>query len=105
MARIDQVLSGEKSWGSWWLDQLGHLGLGTAWATIPVVILYGFLDHLAAAFWVGSGAALSGGIGREIFQYLGNRKPNVRDRTLDALFHIPGGAVAVGLAALVKIFT
>ena len=102
MARIGQVLAGEATWGAWWLDQLGHTGLGAAWAVFPT----------AASIWweigepivVSSAAALLGGIGREIYQGVKSGKLHPLDRALDAVFHLPGAPIAYGLVQLVLLF-
>ena len=105
MARIDQVLAGEKSWGAWWLDQLGHTGYGAGLA-LPVeaaaLLWFGWAGDTTIA--LGAGAAFLGGIGREIYQGIKSGKLHPADRTLDALFFIPGSVVAFGLIQLVRLF-
>jgi hypothetical protein len=48
--------------------------------------------------------ALTGGVCREIAQYLGSGKAHFLDRSLDALHHILGAPVALGIAVLVHNF-
>jgi len=102
MARIDQVLSGEKSWGKWWLDQLGHFGLGTAYA-LPAVVLSVWLDWGTTIALISGGAgALTGGVIREVLQYHKSQQLHFLDRFLDTLFHIPGAPAALGIVLLIQ---
>jgi len=105
MARLEKVLAGEATWGKWWLDQLGHTGLGTAYALpfealtwiyfgagIGMTLMWGFL------------IALFGGIVREVVGLIKTGKLHPLDRTFDALFHLPGALVALGILAIIRIF-
>lgn len=102
MARIDQVLSGEKSWGKYALDVFGHLGLGTAYA-LPFVAASLWLLHWAApvALGLGAAAALFGGVVREVVQAAKTGKLHALDRALDALQHLLGAPVALLIVYLV----
>ncbi len=103
MARIDQVLSGEKSWGKYALDVLGHAGLGTAYA-LPVAALAVFFSWGAAVAIVGGSiVALIGGAIREVIQYKKSGKLHLLDRVLDALHHVLGGPIAFGIMLLVRL--
>jgi len=104
MARIEQVLSGEKTWGQYSLDILGHVGLGTAYAIVPVA-LYLFLNENACVLCAivgGTLIALIGGMIREYIQFLKTGKDHFNDRFWDSIHHIIGGPTSVGLALLVK---
>jgi hypothetical protein len=102
MARIEQVLAGEKSWGKYALDVFGHLGLGTLYA-LPTTVAGVYLGAAAPLILsVGVIIALVGGVCREIAQYMGSRKAHFLDRSLDALHHILGAPVAFGIAVGVK---
>ncbi len=107
MARIDQVLAGEKTWGAWWLDQLGHAGLGAAWS-IPFI--GAGLIWLGWGFWfswgIGLVPALIGGAVRDFyFQWKKSGfdpdKLHPLDRSLDTAFHAFGPPIAWSLASLV----
>jgi hypothetical protein len=101
VTRIDDVLAGNKSWGKYALDVLGHTGLGAAYA----------LPTTALAVWLGAGVpltliigcicALTGGVVREICQYMDTGKEHFLDRSLDALHHLLGAPVALGAVVLV----
>lgn len=101
MARIEQVLAGEKTWGAYALDVLGHLGLGAAYS-LPVIA--------AGVFWLQLGAwrslaaglivALFGGAVRELVQGLKSGKWHPADRILDTLHHALGPPVSLGLVYL-----
>lgn len=98
MARIDQVLAGEATWGRWALDQIAHIGLGTAYALLPVgMVVLDTSWSIPAALFLGFAAAGMGGIVREVVQTVATGKPHLLDRSLDALFHLPGGALALGI--------
>ena len=101
MARIDQVLAGEKSWGKYALDVLGHAGLGAAYSLPIVAFVVLRLDwDLVQAIWAGLVFALFGGIVREIVQYVGSGKLHIEDRVLDVLHHVLGPPIAWGLVKL-----
>lgn len=102
MARIEKVLAGEATWGEWWLDQLGHAGLGAAWAA-PVSVAGAWLGwcwELTLA--IAAVTALFGGVLREVAQYAKSGKLHFWDRFWDSVFHLPGAPIVVGLAWLVK---
>jgi hypothetical protein len=104
MARWDQVMSGEKSWGKWWLDQLGHTGLGTAYA-LPfeaMALLWFGAPILMTLMW-GALVALFGGVVREVVGLIKTGKLHPIDRLFDALFHLPGAAVALGIVLLIRL--
>ena len=102
MARIEECIAGEESWWAYALDVLGHTGLGTAYALVPV----------AACVWLGWGTgwamisgvvfALTGGVVREVVQYKKSGKPHLLDRSLDALQHILGAPLALGFMFIVR---
>jgi hypothetical protein len=102
MARIDEVLAGEKTWGQYALDMLGHAGLGAAYslvAIVPAVLFadFGFLLCMA----VGEPLALLGGALREWVQSTKAKHPHPLDRVLDVLHHILGPPIAYGLVRVV----
>jgi hypothetical protein len=104
MARLDQVLSGEKSWGKWWLDQLGHTGLGTAYALPFEWAAWTYIDAgVGIVLVIGSIVALFGGVVREIVGAIRTGKPHPLDRVFDALFHLPGAVVALGIVWLIRL--
>jgi hypothetical protein len=108
MARLDKVLAGEASWADWTVDQIGHAGLGTAYAIPPAVAsAIGWISP-CWAIAIGSALALFGGTLREFLQWkkaeFEPEKMHPVDRVVDALFHIPGGPIAVGLAFAVRSF-
>jgi hypothetical protein len=106
MARIDEVLSGEKSIWKWCLDQLAHVGLGTAYA-LPIegAALFLLDWSIPATLIAGAVIALFGGVLREIVQAAKTGKAHPLDRSLDALFHLPGAAVAFGWVLLARALT
>jgi len=105
MARIEQVLAGEESWGKYWLDVLGHFGLGTAYA-LPIIGICLFLFPpewpLIYTLGFGAGASLFGGTLREIVQFWKSGKLHLLDRALDALQHLLGAPAALGIALLIQ---
>jgi hypothetical protein len=103
MARIDKVLAGEASWGDWCLDQLGHVGLGTAYA-LPIegAALFLLAWSIPATLISGAAIALFGGVLREIVQAAKTGKAHSLDRAVDALFHLPGAASALGILLLIR---
>ena len=104
MARIEQVLAGEKTWGAWWLDQLGHTGLGAAYSLPAFILSIVFGWPLWAQFALAAFTALFGGAIREMNQYEKTEKLHLRDRVLDTVFHLPGVAVSFGLVKLTLVF-
>jgi hypothetical protein len=101
MARIDECMAGTASWWDWGLDQLGHAGLGAACAFPSTVLILAFTTWgVPMALIVGSAAALLGGVAREAVQAVKTEKAHPLDRAVDALFHLPGAPVALGLALL-----
>jgi hypothetical protein len=100
MARIDEVLAGEATWGKYALDVLGHTGLGAAYTlagALPTLLLGGGLG-LAAG--IGSGLSLAGGAVREILQASKTGKLHLFDRVLDTLHHLLGVPLGLGLSYL-----
>jgi hypothetical protein len=99
VARIDKVRAGEATWSAWWLDQLGHAGLGaiysTAWTALALYVLPLIGINLGDWVILAIGAVLSlfGGILREVFQLAKSGKLHLEDRFYDAIFHIPGAIV------------
>jgi hypothetical protein len=106
MARIDEVLSGEKSWGAWCLDQLAHVGLGAAYA-LPIegAALFLLDWSIPATLIAGAVIALFGGVLREIVHAAKTGKAHPLDRSVDALFHLPGAGVALGILLLIRVLT
>lgn len=103
MARIDQVLSGEKSWGQYAGDVAGHMGLGAAWSVLPMAACIIGLDFgFGLSMAVGQPCALAGGVVRERVQHLDSGKDHPLDRSLDVLHHALGPPVAFGLIHLLK---
>lgn len=93
MARIEQVWAGEKSWGQYSLDVLGHAGLGAVYS-LPFIVLGIWWEIGTSLFWFGViWAALTGGIVRETLQYLKSDK-----------LHLLGPPIAYGLVQLVLLF-
>lgn len=103
MARIDEVLRGEKPWWKFWLDVAGHAGLGCAYA----------LPFMAAAiFWLswgrlpavalGLAVATVGGIAREAVQAVKSGKLHLFDRVLDVLGHPLGVLPAWAILELAR---
>jgi hypothetical protein len=106
MVRTDEVLAGEGSWGLWCLDQIGHIGLGSAYA-LPIegAALFLLDWSIPATLLSGAVIALFGGVLREIVQAAKTGKAHPLDRSLDALFHLPGAAVALGWVLLARALT
>ncbi len=103
MTRIDDVLAGDKSWGKYSLDVLGHVGLGTAYA-LPFVALATYFNLSNwIALSIGAAVALFGGALREVVQYRKSGKLHLLDRVLDAAQHPLGAPVALGLVAIAKV--
>ncbi len=105
MARIDQVLAGEKSWGAYAVDVIGHTGLGLAYS-LPVVAIANALNWSGSVLWfIGLAAALTGGFVREVTQFdKANYEPaklHLMDRTLDILHHALGVPLAVLIITLI----
>jgi hypothetical protein len=99
MARIDEVLTGEKTWSQYGLDVLGHAGLGAAYA-LPVAALGAWRDWQLAIVAVAALAfALGGGALREWIQARSTGKLHLLDRALDTAHHALGVPIAMGLAA------
>ena len=95
MARIEQVLAGEKSWGAYVGDIAGHLGLGAAWSIVPIaVVVFAFDFGFGLSMAVGQPCALAGGTWRECRQYRKTGKLHLLDRSLDVLHHVLGPPVA-----------
>ncbi len=111
MARWDEAKAGEVSWGKWWIDQLGHFGLGaaysTAWTAIAIYVLPLIGVNLGSwlIFAIGAALALFGGTLRELIQWSKSgfqmKKLHPTDRFFDAVFHIPG-ALVPGLWLLIR---
>jgi hypothetical protein len=107
MARIEQVLAGEKSWGAYALDVLGHFGLGVAWSIGPIATVVFAADFgFGLAMAVGQPCALAGGTWREWRQYRKTGKLHLLDRVLDVLHHVLGPPVAwaivIGIRAAIS---
>ena len=104
MARIEQVLAGEEPWSAWWLDQLGHTGLGAAYSLpfVAWVLIAGGSTGLAIV--LGVSFALFGGAMREVAQFAKSGKLHPWDRFFDVVFHLPGVAVSFGLVKLGLLF-
>ena len=105
MARIDQVLSGEKSWGKYSLDILGHAGLGAAYslcAFIPTLI--GLDVTPGFTFAAAYSCAILGAVIREAIQYGDSGKLHLLDRSLDVAHHLLGPPIAYGLVQLASLF-
>jgi hypothetical protein len=103
MARIEAVLAGEKSWGQYALDVLGHAGLGTAYALpfeAAAILWFGWA--VPVALGLGAAAALVGGVLREIVQAVKSGKLHALDRALDALHHLLGGPIALLIVLILK---
>ena len=101
MARIDEVLAGDATWGSYALDVVGHVALGMAYA-LPLEVLALKLGWGAGwALLLGELIAVLGGTLRELAQGLRSRKWHLLDRVLDVLHHVLGPPIALGLAYLV----
>ncbi len=95
MARIEQILAGEKSWGDYSIDVLGHTALGLAYS-LPVVWLNWFLGWgWGRGFWLGATAALIGGGVREWLQFRKSGKLHALDRSLDIAHHSLGVPLAI----------
>lgn len=106
MARIDEVLSGEKSWGKYALDVLGHTGLGVAYSLPFVAAGVVWLDWgFGLSMAVGEPVAVIGGALREWLQWrkadYEPEKLNLLDRVLDTVHHVIGPPIAFGLVKLV----
>lgn len=99
MARIDQVLSGEKTWGQYALDVLGHAGLGVAYS-LPVIFWTWPRWGTVVAIVAGLAVALLGGAIREFVQYKKSGKLHLFDRVLDVAHHALGVPIALVLAAV-----
>jgi hypothetical protein len=105
MARIDEVRVGEATWGEWWLDQLGHTGLGAIYSSVGTALgLFVFGWGPWASFGFGVGLALFGGVVREIYQLVKSGKLHAEDRFYDAIFHLPG-IIVPGVYLLVRWLT
>jgi len=103
MARIDEVLAGEASWGAWWLDFAGHAGLGAAYALPFQAGALLWLDwSIPTALGIGLGAALFGGVIREVVQCVKSGKLHPLDRSIDALTHLVGAPVALGIVLIAR---
>ncbi len=104
MARIDQVLAGEKSWGKYALDVLGHTGLGAAYSVLPIAAMVFLLDAgFGLAMAVGQPCALAGGAAREVLQFQKSGKLHLADRLLDVAHHALGPPVAWGIVLLIRL--
>jgi len=103
MARLDEVLAGEKSWGQYSVDVLGHVALGTAYA-LPVIAsgIVWLDDPVPVVLGLGAVAALFGGVIREMVQAVKTGKLHLLDRSLDALQHLLGAPVALGIVLAVR---
>lgn len=109
MARWDQVMSGEKTWGQYSLDVLGHAALGIAYSILPIAATVLWLDWgFMEAMMVGQPLALGFGALREWLQWRSTgyepEKLHPTDRILDTLHHILGPPIAFGLVKLTEIF-
>ncbi len=105
MARIEQVLAGEKSWWKYALDVLGHAGLGAAFSVLPIAAVVWFGWPFGLAIAVGLPFALGGGALREFLQWRKSGKLHLLDRVLDVAHHVLGPPIAWGLVHLVRLFT
>jgi len=104
VARIDKVRAGEATWGEWWLDQLGHIGLGAIYSSVGTAIALFALGWGAwASLGLGLAFAAFGGALREIVQLAKSGKLHFEDRLYDFLFHLPGVLVPA-VALLVRAF-
>jgi hypothetical protein len=102
MARIDEVRAGEATWGEWWLDQLGHAGLGAIYSSVGTALgLFVIGWGPWASLGLGLSFALFGGVVREIVQLAKSGKLHFEDRLYDALFHLPG-AIVPAVALIVR---
>ncbi len=101
MARIEKVLAGEATWGAYALDVAGHTALGLLYALPFEVLVLWFGWGIDWALGLGAVAALTGGVIREVLQYLKNRKLHLLDRSLDAAHHLLGSPIALVLAYLI----
>lgn len=103
MARIDQVLAGQKTWGQYALDVAGHAGLGGAYSLGPILLGLLVLDagpwRLLAA---GELFALIGGVLREVLQWRSSGRLHLVDRLLDVAQHLVGPPIVLGLVYLIK---
>lgn len=102
MARIDQVLSGEKSWGAYLGDVAGHFGLGVAWSIFPIAAVVFAADAgFGISMAVGEPCAIAGGTWRERRQWKKTghdpAKLHLLDRALDVLHHVLGPPAAWGI--------
>ena len=98
MARIEQVLAGEATWGEYGLDILGHAGLGAAytWAiSTAATVALGWGGGPAVV--AGSVAAPFGGLVREVVQGIKSGKLHPLDRALDVAHHLLGIPIGLGL--------
>jgi len=102
VARIEKVISGEEPVWKYFVDILGHTGLGAAYA-LPTSLAGVYLGCSPALILiVGCIMALLGGVAREVAQYMATGKPHPLDRALDALHHLLGAPVAWGIAVGIR---
>jgi len=105
VARIEEVLAGEESWGKYWLDVLGHAGYGAGLALPIIGLCLFFLPSKCSPVYAlafGAGAALLGGVLREVYQFVKSKKLHLLDRILDALAFPLGAPIALGIALLIQ---
>lgn len=106
MARIDEVISGEKSVWKYALDVLGHAGLGAAYS-LPFIAwgvlasTWGFGFSMVAGIPI----AFLGGLLRENYQFKKSGKLHLLDRVLDSAHHVLGPPIAWGLVTVVQTLT
>lgn len=101
MARIGQVLAGEKTWGRYAVDLLGHSALGAAFA-LPATIACVLSGQIILALLLGSIMARLVGLVRERIQYLRTGKLHLDDRLLDIMHHELGAPIALGIVLVVR---
>ncbi len=82
------------SWGKQLVDHIGHIILGFA-VTLPLINLPYEGIH---TFLVAGMIACLAGFSRELAQMQKAKRGWVWDRTIDTLFHLPGGLVVGGLS-------
>jgi hypothetical protein len=105
MARIEECIAGTASWWRWALDQLGHAGLGTAYALPSTTLILTLTAWgIPVTMGVGAVAALSGGVIREVIHAAKTGKAHPLDRSVDALFHLLGAPLALGIVQAARTY-
>ena len=98
MARIKQVLAGEKSWGKYALDVLGHAGIGAGASVLPIAgAVFGLDVGFGLAMAIGQPFAIGAGAFREWRQFEKTGKLHLLDRILDVMHHVLGPPIAWGI--------